>query len=79
VLSGWLVHVDGRPIPAAAIELEQLFPGNRREPLAQLTTAADGSFTTTVSPARNAQIRAVHPIAPATVSNELVVTATGRH
>jgi hypothetical protein len=32
-----------------------------------------------VSPARNAQIRAVHPIAPATVSNELVVTDTGRH
>jgi hypothetical protein len=79
VLRGWLVTVDGRPIAAAALELEQLFAGNRRQTLAQLTTAADGSFTTTVSPARKATIRAVHQAAPAVVSNELVVTAPGRH
>jgi hypothetical protein len=78
-LRGWLVTVDGRPVAAAALELEQLFPGNRRETLAQLTTAPDGSFTTTVSPVRKTTIRAVHQAAPAAVSNELVVTAQGRH
>ncbi len=74
VLKGWLVGVGGEPIASGAIELEQLFTGNRREPLAAMTTAADGSFTTTVSPARKARLRAVHGTAPAAVSNELIVT-----
>jgi hypothetical protein len=72
-LSGWLVTVGGGPIAGAPIELQELTPAGGRLTLAFVSTAADGSFSASVSVSKGARLRAVHTAMPASVSGELAV------
>ena len=54
------------------IELQKVTP-SRTTQLASATTAADGSFTTAVTLAHNANLCALHPQAPASASEIVAV------
>jgi hypothetical protein len=70
-VSGRLTALDGSPIVAAPVEVQEFAAtvhGTTEQTLATATTAADGSFTAAVALTRYALLRALHPVAPAAVS-----------
>jgi hypothetical protein len=69
-LTGRLIGLDGQPLAGAPIELQQVARAGART-LAAATTAADGSWSTSVTVTTNALLRALHAPAPASVSNVL--------
>jgi hypothetical protein len=72
-ISGQLTSLQGSPYGGAPIELQQVLEGETRT-LAVLRTAADGSWSASLTPAANMLLRAVHPQEPASVSPLLAVS-----
>jgi hypothetical protein len=68
LLSGKLSSA-GSPIPAAALALQTVAGIGRTTTFATVTTAADGTWSTTLTSATTAIVRALHPVAPAAVSD----------
>jgi hypothetical protein len=65
---------QGVPLPGAAVELERIVGhAGAAETVATLTTAADGSFTSSLPATAGLLVRAVRTTAPAAVSNVLGV------
>jgi len=69
-VSGRLELLTGAPLAGAPIEVQQLGPlGPPATTIANLTTAADGSWSWSVSSETNLVLRAVHPAYPASVAD----------
>ena len=69
-----LLTQDGAPVPGAAVELERIVGhAGSLETVATLTTAADGSFTSSLPATAGLLVRAVRTTAPAAVSGVLGV------
>jgi hypothetical protein len=71
-LTGRLALLSGEPLAGAAIELQNVTASGTSQ-LASTTTAPDGSFTSAVTLRRNANLRALHRSAPASVSDIVAV------
>jgi N-acetylmuramoyl-L-alanine amidase len=67
-LSGRLGLLHGPPLAGATIELQEVAP-NGASTVASATTAADGSWTSMLELSANTAVQAVHPDAPAAVSD----------
>jgi hypothetical protein len=69
-LSGRLALLTGAPLAGAPLELQQLGSGGPREQtIATLSTAQDGSWSTSMSPQQNTSVRVLHRPAPASVAD----------
>lgn len=74
-IGGALTDVaTGAPLAGAPLEIQQIGPRGGETTIATITTAADGTWSYTVTPAQNTLLRALHRSAPAAVS-DLVVLA----
>ncbi|HTX30666.1 MAG TPA: N-acetylmuramoyl-L-alanine amidase [Solirubrobacteraceae bacterium] len=74
-LSGTLQLLTGQPLGGAALELQAMYPtGPPAAALATLSTAADGTWSESVSLVENALVRAVHGEYPASVSEWAAVS-----
>jgi hypothetical protein len=72
-VSGRLADLSsGSPLAGEPIELQEITRGVE-ETLASATTAADGSWSATFTPAGNVLIRALHRPAPAAASNVVAI------
>jgi hypothetical protein len=71
-IGGRLAVLDGEPIGGAPIELQQL-SDDQASTLATVTTAADGSWSVTMTVQRDMVLRALHPVAPAAASRALTI------
>ncbi|HWD74248.1 MAG TPA: N-acetylmuramoyl-L-alanine amidase [Solirubrobacteraceae bacterium] len=69
LISGTLSSLGGSPIPGAALALQTVAGIGRTTTFATVTTAADGTWSATLAPATTALVRALHPVAPAAVSD----------
>ncbi|HWE11507.1 MAG TPA: N-acetylmuramoyl-L-alanine amidase [Solirubrobacteraceae bacterium] len=69
LLGGKLSNLDGSPIPAAALAVQTVAGIGRTTTFATVTTAPDGTWSATLAPATTALVRALHPAAPAAVSD----------
>jgi hypothetical protein len=74
-LGGGLAHLDGTPLAGAPIEIQQLSQ-DRATTLAGAFTLADGSWSASLALTRTLVLRALCPVAPAAVSNVIVVGIT---
>ena len=73
VLSGRLTDLaTGSPLAGEPVELQQITRG-AEQTISTLATAADGSWSITLTPAGNTLVRALHRPAPAVVSNVVPV------
>jgi N-acetylmuramoyl-L-alanine amidase len=73
-VSGALELLTGGPLAGAPIELQQLGPqGPPASTIAALTTAADGTWSSSLSSETNLVLRAVHPAYPAAVTDWTLV------
>lgn len=69
-LSGKLALLSGQPLGSQTLELQRLGPsGPPAITFATLTTAADGTWTASVSAEQNASVRSLYRGAPAAVSD----------
>jgi N-acetylmuramoyl-L-alanine amidase len=74
-LSGTLQLLTGQPLGGAELELQAMSPtGPPASALAALSTAADGTWSESVSLTENALVRAVHGQFPASVSDWAAVS-----
>jgi N-acetylmuramoyl-L-alanine amidase len=74
-LSGRLTGLnDGTPIGGAPLMIQTIAGIGRTTTIAQVTTADDGSFSTAVTPAQSLVLRALHAVAPAAVSDLVLVS-----
>ena len=70
-VSGRLTGLDGSPIAGAPVEVQRFSVtrhGTTETTIASATTAADGSYGVSVPLTRYTLLRALHPLAPASVS-----------
>ena len=74
VLAGRLRMLHGSPLAGAAVELQTLASGGVTETFATVTTAADGTWSSSIDVTRNTLVQALHREAPAVIS-ELVEIA----
>jgi hypothetical protein len=73
-LTGRLTDVKTTaPIPNAPLELQQIGPHGGETTIAALTTAADGSWSYTATPAVTTMLRVLHRPAPASVSDIVIL------
>jgi hypothetical protein len=72
VVSGGLGLLDGTPLPASPVEVQELLPAGETT-VANATTAADGSWTESLALEHNTIVRALHRPAPASVSDWLEI------
>ncbi len=75
-LSGQLRRLHGAPIPGAPLQIQTVTGVGRTATIATATTAADGTWTATVTLPRSVVVRALHPAAPAAVSNLVAIGVT---
>ncbi len=74
-LSGRLAQLDGTPLAGAPIEIQQL-SHDRAITLDGAFTLADGSWSASLAVTKTMVLRALYPVAPAAVSNVIVVGVT---
>ena len=74
VLAGRLRMLHGAPLAGAAVELQTLASGGVTKTFATVTTAADGTWSSSIEVSRNTLVQALHREAPAVIS-ELVEIA----
>ncbi len=72
-LNGKLTSMDGAPIAGAPLQVQTIAGIGVTTTVAAVTTAEDGSWSTTISLSRSAVVRAVHVDVPAVVSNLVVI------
>ena len=73
VVSGRLTDLaSGAPLTGAPIELQRITP-HAEETIATLTTDATGAWSSTLTPAANVLVRALHRPAPAGVSDVVAI------
>ncbi len=74
IVSGRLTDLaTGAPLAGAPLEIQQIGPHGGETTIATFTTAADGSWSYTATPAVNTLLRALHRTAPASVSDIVVL------
>jgi hypothetical protein len=77
--SGQLAMLTGAPLAGAPIEIQSLgapVNGTRAYTFETVTTASDGSWSTSLTFAENVILRALHRDAPASVSDWILLTVT---
>jgi hypothetical protein len=72
-LSGRLTRLDGSALPGAALRIQSVRGIGVTADLATVTTAADGTWTATVTLPRSEVVRALSDAAPAAVSNLVAI------
>ncbi|HEX4010566.1 MAG TPA: N-acetylmuramoyl-L-alanine amidase [Solirubrobacteraceae bacterium] len=74
-LSGRLTGLDdGAPLAGAPLAIQMVAGVGKTTTIAQLTTADDGTWSTAVTPAQSLVLRALHAVAPAAVSDLVLVS-----
>lgn len=75
-LSGVLTGLDGTPIVSAPLEVQAVRGIGAVTALATATTGAGGAWSATVTLARSAVLQVLHRVAPASISDPVVVGVT---